>query len=541
MAALALPLAGQAAFAAPAPTPSASATATPGNPADPLAAAEATLGPLLDKVHLLYQNAEAATEQYNATATRLAVQQGDLAAVNAKLDQQQKVVDAGIDVAAELAAAQYRNGNLSAYGELLLTQDPYQAVHLGELLAAAGRSQAAFIAQLKTDQAALEELKTQSSAALADSKVLLAQQDKSKADIAQQLATVEQLVSSLTGAQQTELQQLEKQQADQAQVAFLASGALGQGERTPSVAGRAAVAFALAQLGKPYEWGATGPGTFDCSGLTSQAWLHAGVSIPRTSQDQWAGLQHVPLNQLRPGDLVVYYANAEHVALYIGGGLVVQAPHTGAVVRVSPIGMAPILGAVRPDPQDTADDQGGAWKVPDVLQNLQTLTPIAPGLATVQGLPTVAPLPAGAPIVPLVSAPPMGPVVPTGQGQSTAPGSPSPSSSASGTQPSAPGTSPSDSPSGSGTATPGGSASPSGTSTPSESASTPATGSPTGSPTGGSTATGSPTGCSPTGGSSAPSTPVTGSPTAGATGSASAAGSNSPSGSAPAATTTPSH
>ncbi|PYC70991.1 glycoside hydrolase [Streptomyces tateyamensis] len=451
-AALALPVGAGAAFADPSSSAPASAPAVPGvsSGADPLAEAKATLGPMLDKIHLLYQNAETATEQYNATAQKLAAQQGAAAALDKQLAEQQTLVDTGLDVAAELAADQYQNGNLSAYGQLLLTEDPYQAVHLTELLAAAGRSQAAFIAQLKSEQAELQKLKAQSSAALADSTALLAQQDRDKTEIARQLATVEQLVSGLTGAQQQDLELLEKQQADDAQMAFLASGALGQGERTPSAAGRQAVAWALGQLGKPYEWGAVGPNSYDCSGLTSQAWLHAGKEIPRTSQDQWAGLQHIPLNQLRPGDLVIYNQGATHVAMYIGGGLVVVAPHTGAVVRVSPVGAGAILGAVRPDPQDGSDDKGGAWKVPDVLQNAQTLTPIAPSLGSVQGLPTVAPLPAILPVLPVT--PPKPTVTPQ---PSASPTSASPSASASGSASPTPSGSPDPS------ATPSGSSSPS--------------------------------------------------------------------------------
>lgn len=479
MAALALPAAASAAFAAPAPTPPplppprrAPTRWPPPRPA---------LGPLLDQIHQLYQNAEAATEQYNATTQQLAAKQNDVNAVDAKLAQQQQLVDAGLDVAAELAADQYQNGNLSAYGQLLLTSDPYQAVHMGELLAAAGRSQAAFIAQLKSEQTNLQQLKTQAGAALADTQKLLGQQDQNKAQIARQLATVEQIVSSLTGVQQAQLQALEQQQEDQAQLAFLASGALGQGERAPSAAGRQAVAFALAQLNKPYLWGGIGPDAYDCSGLTSQAWLHAGVQIPRTSEDQWAGLQHVPLNQLRPGDLVVYYASAEHIAMYIGGGFVVQAPHTGAVVRISPIGMAPILGAVRPDPQSASD--GGGWQVPDAVKNAGTVTPLAPG-TTAPGLPTVAPLPSG-PVVPVTPpAPSTAPSAPSGTPSGNGP-SPHPSTVPTPGTSSTPGGFGSPSPSGSPrpSGSPSGSTSPSGSPAPSTSGSAPAPSVPGTSPT----------------------------------------------------------
>lgn len=97
-------------------------------------------------------------------------------------------------------------------------------------------------------------------------------------------------------------------------------------------------------------WGAEGPESYDCSGLTSTAWAAAGRAIPRTSQEQWRRLPHVPVSALRPGDLVVYFPEATHVALYIGGGQVVQAPRPGTEVKVSPVASNPLLGAVRPDP-----------------------------------------------------------------------------------------------------------------------------------------------------------------------------------------------
>jgi cell wall-associated NlpC family hydrolase len=100
-------------------------------------------------------------------------------------------------------------------------------------------------------------------------------------------------------------------------------------------AAQQAVAFARAQLGKPYVYGATGPGSYDCSGLTMTAWRSAGVSIPRTSQAQWSGLARVPASAVRPGDLVVYNG-AGHVALYIGNGQVIEAPRPGKVVQTAP-------------------------------------------------------------------------------------------------------------------------------------------------------------------------------------------------------------
>jgi peptidoglycan DL-endopeptidase CwlO len=123
-----------------------------------------------------------------------------------------------------------------------------------------------------------------------------------------------------------------------------------------SAAARKAVAVALAQLGSPYVWGAEGPATFDCSGLTSFAYAAAGIAIPRVSRSQfaaYAGLRPVDPLHLVAGDLVFFADNPgtiHHVGMYIGKGLMVEAPHTGAVVRTSSIWRPSYAGAVRPAP-----------------------------------------------------------------------------------------------------------------------------------------------------------------------------------------------
>ena len=160
---------------------------------------------------------------------------------------------------------------------------------------------------------------------------------------------MEGLLASLTAEQLTKLAEFEKKGVEKAQEELTASGALGVGEREPSREGETALRYARRQLGKPYEWGAEGPRTYDCSGLTSEAWAHAGTPIPRTSEEQWARLPRVELKDLRPGDLVLYFPEATHVAIYLGRGQVIEAPRTGEKIRISPIASHPLLGAVRPD------------------------------------------------------------------------------------------------------------------------------------------------------------------------------------------------
>ena len=98
-----------------------------------------------------------------------------------------------------------------------------------------------------------------------------------------------------------------------------------------------AVAAAETRLGDPYVWGAAGPGTFDCSGLVMWAWAHAGVNLPHFSGAQYSSTQHISMSQLQPGDLVFPSDPGQHVAMYIGGGQIIESPHTGAVVHIVPL------------------------------------------------------------------------------------------------------------------------------------------------------------------------------------------------------------
>jgi cell wall-associated NlpC family hydrolase len=105
----------------------------------------------------------------------------------------------------------------------------------------------------------------------------------------------------------------------------------------PSSGASAAVAYARAQLGKPYQYAGTGPGSFDCSGLTMMAWLQGGVSMSHSAEGQYYQFPHVPISELQPGDLVVFGNPIHHVGIYVGGGTMIEAPHTGAYVRYATI------------------------------------------------------------------------------------------------------------------------------------------------------------------------------------------------------------
>ncbi|MBD0422411.1 C40 family peptidase [Streptomyces sp. TRM S81-3] len=311
---------------------------------------ERPVAELLTDLQRLYREAEKATETYNGTEERLKRQRAEVRRLDAELARTRLSLHDSRSAAGRLARQQYQSSTgLSPYVRLLLARDPQHALDQGHVIGRLARERAETVGRLTGDEKKADEVARRARKAL-DAQFALAERQKKERDAVQdRLRDVEKLLASLTPERLAELAAFEKNGIATAQERFIASGALGAGGR-PSAQGDRAVRFAVEQIGKPYQWGAEGPASYDCSGLTSQAWARAGTPIPRTSQEQWARLKRVPLNQLRPGDLVVYFPEATHVAMYLGDGMVVQAPRPGARVKVSPIAANPVLGAVRPDP-----------------------------------------------------------------------------------------------------------------------------------------------------------------------------------------------
>ncbi|MET8745429.1 NlpC/P60 family protein [Streptomyces sp. NPDC004728] len=330
-------------------SPAAAAAPAPG----PAAGADSSVAQLLSELRKLYQQAEEATEKYNGTNAELKKRAAQAKKLDARLVTARTALADGHDEAGQLAREQYQGrSDFSAYMRLLLSRDPEHLLDQEHVIRRAATARAATVKRLTGAEKRADELATESRKVLDRQQVLAAKQKKQRDTVRARLKAVESMLAKLSGSQLTELSRLEQRNVEKAQGTLAASGALSSA-RPPSEAGGEAVKYAIAQVGKPYVWGAEGPDSFDCSGLTSRAWAKAGQVIPRTSQEQWRQLPKVPVNALRPGDLVVYFPKATHVALYIGNGLVVQAPRPGSKVKVSPLASNPLLGAVRPDPRNT--------------------------------------------------------------------------------------------------------------------------------------------------------------------------------------------
>jgi len=305
---------------------------------------------LLTDLQRLYRQAEKATETYNGTVEKLKQQQREVARLDARLARARLALRSSRREAGLLARQQYQSSaDISPYLRLLLARDPQRALDQSHVLEELSREQTETVDQLTDATKHAEVLARKARTALDERMTLTQRQKRQQDDVQRRLKDVEKLLASLSSGRRAELTEFEHNGTAAAQKKFLASGALSE-SRPPTEKGDRALRYAVEQIGKPYQWGGAGPRSYDCSGLTSQAWKHAGRAIPRTSQEQWAQLPHVPLTQLRPGDLVIYFPEATHVALYLGDGMVVQAPRPGTRIKVSPIAANPVLGAVRPDP-----------------------------------------------------------------------------------------------------------------------------------------------------------------------------------------------
>ncbi|WP_431034834.1 NlpC/P60 family protein [Streptomyces sp. P6-2-1] len=360
------------AFAAPLPEPG-SAGVTSKSPGKELSNAE--LEAVRTRIDALYAEAGKATDAYNAAEEKRSEQADKVEALNTQVVRgEQRLADLRERLTAA-AIAQYRDqgGGLSVQERLLLSDDPDDFLRAAELAKEGNKGSAILLGQVRDTQRTLTRNKKDATTSLHRLEKAEKAKDEAREEVRGEIKAAKLLESRLEEKERKRLRALEEAAAARAQARLLDTGVLpdagagagaGAGAQAgtgtgASEQGAKALAYAAAQLGKPYVWAAEGPDAFDCSGLTSQAWAAAGRIIPRTSQEQWRQLQHVPLSQIRPGDLVIYHSDASHVGIYIGKGTIIHAPRPGRSVTTAGVGSMQILGAVRPDPEAeaTTDDK----------------------------------------------------------------------------------------------------------------------------------------------------------------------------------------
>jgi len=269
------------------------------------------------------------TQRYDQATQDLASAHQRLSLVDREVSRDMTAVQGMRDQIAQIASNVYENGSMTSTAALLTSADPQKLL-----------SQSAFLTHLSSDNYQQLQQFIQTDRQLAGARKMAKRTETAVAALKRQLAGQRRTLDKLIAQQKSLLASLTPQQQQQA----VGGGGTtsggpggGGGGGTPAPAGTQAlkaVAFARAQLGCTYYYGGTGPchsPGFDCSGLTMSAWAYAGVSIPRTSYGQ-ATLPQVTRSELQPGD-IIEFAGETHVGLYVGGGMVIDAPTFGVPVE----------------------------------------------------------------------------------------------------------------------------------------------------------------------------------------------------------------
>jgi cell wall-associated NlpC family hydrolase len=319
-------------------TAAAAAVVLGGNSAQ-AAPAKPSKGEVKEKVDKLHEQAEQATEKYNGAKEKQEKLEKEIDALQDNVARGQEELNELRDAIGMAAAAQYRSGTIDSSMQLFLSADPDDYLDKASTLDQLSNQQVEALAEIQDKQRELTQQRQEAATKLDDLAETREELGKKRKEVQAKLAEAQKLLNSLTAAERAKM-------AQQDAAAAAKSAGLTGGK---AASGRAAAAFAAAQtkIGSPYSYGATGPSSFDCSGLTQWAYGAAGVGLPRTSQAQANYGTRLSMDQLQVGDLVIFYSDLHHVGLYAGNGQVLHAPRTGTVVRYESIGNMPFQFGVR--------------------------------------------------------------------------------------------------------------------------------------------------------------------------------------------------
>ncbi|GGJ65119.1 C40 family peptidase [Streptomyces brasiliensis] len=295
------------------------------------------------KVDKLYEEAEQATEKLDGAKEKQEKLQKEISTIQDTVARGQEELNKLRDGLGSMATAQYRSGGIDPSVQLFLSADPDSFLDKASTLDQLSAQQVEALKKIQDKQRELAQERTEATEKLKDLAATRTELSNKKKEVQAKLADAQKLLNTLTAQEKAALA-AEEARASRSSAARVDLGNVG------SASGIAAAAFSAAQkaIGSPYVYGATGPSSFDCSGLTSWAYAQAGVGIPRTSQAQaGAGTRIYSQSDLRVGDLVLFYGDLHHVGIYAGNGQVLHAPHTGATVRYESINNMPFQFGVR--------------------------------------------------------------------------------------------------------------------------------------------------------------------------------------------------
>jgi peptidoglycan DL-endopeptidase CwlO len=294
------------------------------------------------KVDSLYRKAEQASERYDSTRVRLGRLHQALGDLQADQSRQSRQLGSVRDQLKASVLDEYESSGSSVMGEVVTSGDPQSFLNGLSTLSSYNSVQSNLMSTYNTQVTSLGLRASATSSRLAQVQQLESQLQQDKDSFESKLADAKSLLGTL---QEQQREALVSRSAPDARVQTTTT--------TPAAVpasgnAAAAIAFAMAQVGKAYVYGAAGPDAYDCSGLTMRAWGAAGVALPHSSAAQYNMGPHIAEADLQPGDLVFYYSPISHVGMYIGNGMIVNAENPSVGVTVTSLHSMPYVGAVRP-------------------------------------------------------------------------------------------------------------------------------------------------------------------------------------------------
>ncbi len=302
------------------------------------------------QVDQLNTEAAMAAERYNDARLKLDEVQQKLASAQALAGTQEQKVNAARTGLAAFASATYRTGGVDPTVLLVASEDPEEFLASSSSLARLTDRSAASLRTVIAERSQLQQDNALVAEQLADLAEAKAEVELQKNEIDGKLAQAEQVLNTLEEEERQRLLAAQRAARDQERATAVEAEEEERPTYTGSASGAAAVAVAFAydQLGDRYVYGASGPNSWDCSGLTQGAWAAAGVSLPHSSSAQYSSGRKVSKSELQPGDLVFFYSPISHVGIYIGDGNMIHASNPSKPVAIAPIDYIPFSGAVRP-------------------------------------------------------------------------------------------------------------------------------------------------------------------------------------------------
>jgi cell wall-associated NlpC family hydrolase len=317
------------------------------------APSEAELEAAEERLMELEAEFEIVVEDYNLVHEDLTEIQARIGTTELEVRSIERRMGTREDAAVEVATELYKSGSTGTLEAVLSAEDFDEVDARLQYLQTTQVAQAKLFEGLAVDrsmlESKLEELEEDRSAALAAEERL----EDLRADIETKLAGQQDEIAELNAAiERAERLEAARAAAEARQAAVATPpppvGVPAVPAPAPNAGAQGAVDAALSQVGKPYQWAAAGPDSYDCSGLTMWAWARAGVALPHNSGAQYAATPRVDRSDWQPGDLLFFGSPIHHVSMYIGNGQMVEAPYTGAQVRVVPADRSDYVGAGRP-------------------------------------------------------------------------------------------------------------------------------------------------------------------------------------------------